>query len=101
DGATPIQTVGIHVKQDYGSHIYPPQQVNVWGGADSADARLLAQFRPDLRMKALSTRMVEIPVAGEEIGYLRVEVKPYAPIPEGYPAANNPAWIFVDEIIVR
>ncbi len=101
DSATSIQAVGVHVKQDYRSHIYPPQQIKVWGGADSTDSRLLAQFHPDLREGPSSTRMVEIPLGKADIGYLRVEAQPYTPIPEGYPAANNPAWIFVDEIIVR
>lgn len=101
DEAIDIQTVGISVKQDYPSHIYPPQQINLWGGADSADARLLAQFEPDLQTGASPTRMVGIPLVGSNIRYLRVEAKPYVPIPDGFPAAGNPAWIFIDEIIVQ
>ncbi|MGV3764164.1 c-type cytochrome domain-containing protein [Parapedobacter sp.] len=101
DTATDIHTVGISVKENYGSHIYPPQQVGLWGGADSADARLLTEIRLDLPAAASPTRLVEIPVTATDIRYLRVEVKPYTPIPEGYPAAGNPAWIFIDEIIVR
>ncbi|MEC3881360.1 c-type cytochrome domain-containing protein [Parapedobacter sp. 10938] len=101
DTATDIHTVGISIKQDYGSHIYPPQHVRLWGGADSADARLLTESRPDLSAAALPTRMVEIPVIARNIRYLRVEARPYVPIPEGYPAAGNPSWVFIDEIIVR
>src|SRR5690606_21545413 len=101
DSATDIHTVSIGVKQDYGSHIYPPQQVEVWGGTDSADARLLSRFRPDLPTGPSPMRMMEIPIAGNRVRYLRVDAKPFVPIPAGYPAAGNPAWIFVDEIVVR
>lgn len=102
DTAVDIQTVGISVKQNYGSHIYPPQQVDVWGGTDAADAQLIARSRPDLATDASPTQMLEIPVAGSnELRYLRVEAKPFVPIPTGYPAAGNPAWVFVDEIILR
>lgn len=101
DKAIDIHTVGISVKQHYGSHIYPPQQVDLWGGMDAEDAQLLARFRPDLPTDASPTRMLEIPVVGSKLSYLRVEAKPYVPIPAGYPATGNPAWIFVDEITVN
>lgn len=101
DTAIDIRTVSISVKQDYNSHIYPPKQIDLWGGIDSAHAQLLAEFRPDLPAAAAPTQVVEVPVVGDNIRYLRVEAKPYVPIPEGYPATGNPAWIFVDEIMVR
>lgn len=101
DKATDIHTIGISIKQDYGRHIYPPQEVDLWGGTDSTDTRLLAQFRPELSTGPSPTLMLEIPVAGHNVRYLRVEAKPFLPIPTGYPAAGNPAWIFVDEIIIR
>lgn len=101
DTAIDAQMVGISVKQHYGRHIYPPQQVDVWGGTDSTDAQLLARFRPELRPDAPPRRLLEIPVAEGKHKYLRIEVKPYVRIPAEYPAAGNPAWIFVDEIIVQ
>jgi len=98
-----VDTVGISVKQDYRSHIYPPEWVEIWGGADSASARLLSRFRPELYNpdEATPRRMVTIPVKGTDMRYVRVEAAPFVPIPKGYPAEGNPAWIFLDEIIVR
>lgn len=100
---TNIDTVGISVKQDYGSHIYPPEWVEIWGGADSAGARLLARFQPELHKPDQVTprRMTTIPLNGKGLRYLRIEAAPFIPIPKGYPAGGNPAWIFVDEIILR
>lgn len=102
-GAIAIDTVGVSVKQDYGSHSYPPKLVEIWGGADSAGARLLSRLQPELYKpeKALPRRMVAVSVAAKGIRYLRVEAEPFVPIPEGFPAEGNPAWIFVDEVIIR
>ncbi|SEL83405.1 c-type cytochrome domain-containing protein [Parapedobacter koreensis] len=103
DNAIRIDTIGISVKQDYGSHIYPPKWVEVWGGMDSTDARLLLRFQPPLTnpQQALPRRMIVAPMAGEAIRYLRIAVEPFVPIPRGFPAEGNPAWVFVDEIIMR
>ena len=98
-----IDTIGVSVKQQYGAHIYPPQNIQVWGGADSAGARLLNSFRPALEKpgEVSANRIVEIPASGEAIRYLRLDVEPFVPIPKKYPAEGNPAWIFVDEIIIN
>ena len=98
-----VDTIGINIKQDYGSHIYPPEWVEVWGGADSTGARLLSRFRPELfkPAQASPTRLVNVPVGVKDIRYLRLTVSPFVPIPNGYPASGNPAWVFVDEIVVR
>lgn len=98
-----VDTIGIDIKQDYGSHIYPPEWVEVWGGADSVSAQLLSRFRPELHKpeQVSPTRLVNVPVGGKNIRYLRLTVEPYIPIPAGYPANGNPAWIFADEITVR
>lgn len=101
--ATQLDTIGVSVKQRYGARIYPPKIIRVWGGADSISARLLHSLQPKLENpKAVSaSRIVEIHTAGEAIRYLRLEAEPFNPIPKGYPAEGNPAWIFVDEIIIN
>lgn len=98
-----VDTIGVSVKQQYGAHIYPPKTIQIWGGADSASARLLNSFQPMLeKPKEVSARrIVEIPARGESIRYLRLEVEPFVPIPQKYPAEGNPAWIFVDEVIIN
>ena len=103
DEAIHIDTIGISVKQQYGSHIYPPKVIQVWGGADSIGARLLTRVQPILEKpeKAPASQLVSIPAVGDAIRYLRLVVEPFVPIPPGYPAEGNPAWIFVDEITIN
>lgn len=102
DTAIDADTIGISVRQNYGGHIYPPEGVEVWGGADSASARLLSRFRPELYKpeQASPIRLIGVPVGGKHIRYIRLTMEPFVPIPDGYPASGNPAWVFVDEIVV-
>jgi len=103
DAAIRVDTIGISVKQLYGAHIYPPKTIQIWGGADSINAQLLSSFQPVLEKpeEVSAYRIVEIPTKGEAIRYLRLEAEPFVPIPQKYPAEGNPAWIFVDEIIIN
>ncbi len=102
DQETAIDSLGISVKQDYGSHIYPPKIVEVWGGADSVNAQLLTRFQPTLDKpdKVTGKRLVNVSVR-KGVRYLRVVLEPHVPIPRGYPAEGNPAWMFMDEVIIN
>jgi len=103
DEAIAIDTIGVSVKQQYGAHIYPPRTIRIWGGADSLTASLLGSFRPALEKpeEVSANRLVQTPAEGRAIRYLRLEAEPFVPIPQQYPGEGNPAWIFVDEIIIN
>ncbi len=103
DSPVAADTLSLSVKQDYRSHIYPPGQLTVWGGMDSTAAQVLYSGEPGLHKpgEASPRRMVQAPLGGNPIRYLRVEASPYVPIPDGYPASGHPAWLFVDEVLVR
>lgn len=98
-----LDTLGISVKQRYGARIYPPKTIRIWGGPDSVGAQLLNSSHPMLEKpgKISANRIVEIPLTRDGIRYLRLEAEPFVPIPKGYPAEGNPAWIFVDEILLN
>ncbi|WP_257669886.1 c-type cytochrome domain-containing protein [Parapedobacter tibetensis] len=98
-----IDTVGVSVKQDYRSHIYPPKTIEIWGGADSVSARLLGRFHPELlkQDQVLPRRMIHAAFDGKTVSYLRVTAEPFGSIPDGYPGGGHPSWIFVDEIIIH
>lgn len=100
---TRVDTLCFSVMQAYGSHIYPPAEIRVWGGVDSAGAKLLARLRTHLDRpeEAAQRRLIHVPVRSSGLRYLRLEAAPYQPIPQSYPGAGNPAWIFIDELLFR
>jgi len=98
-----VDTIGIRVKQLYGAHIYPPKTIRVWGGIDSVHTLLLSSVQPALEKPEATSanRFIEISATFDSIRYLRLEMEPFVPIPKGYPAEGNPAWIFVDEVVIN
>lgn len=103
DGPVAIDSLGISFRQDYGGHIYPPKKISVWGGPDSLNATLLQELQPELQRQpsVQPKRLLHMAVGQKDIRYLRVRAEPFVPIPTGYPAEGNPAWIFADEILIR
>lgn len=98
-----IDTLSLSVRQGYHQHIYPPQYIEIWGGADSTNVRLLAKVSPSLDQieQVRYRRMLSVPIHAGELGYIKFKAIPYQKIPAGYPAGGNPGWIFMDELVIK
>jgi len=57
--------------------------------------------REQLRSKSPLGRQLFSSAAGGRGRYVRITVEHPGNIPEGYPGAGNPAWMFLDEVEVR
>lgn len=107
DKPTTVDTLMLSVLQNYAGvtymPVYPPEHIEVWGGKDSANVRLLAKVAPDLMKHEHLTRrrLIHCPVKASNVQYLKLVAKPYEHIPDGYPGSGAPAWLFVDEIILK
>jgi hypothetical protein len=106
DSPLTIDTLSLSVKQhynDYGYFIYPPEYIEVWGGLDSNNVKLLAKISPVLEKpdQVNLRRMIPCPINTDNIGYIKLVAMPYSQIPEGYPAGGQPSWLFLDEIVIK
>lgn len=107
DNPTTIDTLIVSVLQNYTGitymPAYPPEYVEVWGGADSTSAVRLAQVKPPLaRPEQLARRrLIHCKINASDIRYLKVEARPYQQIPANYPGTGMESWLFVDEIILK
>lgn len=107
DKPTTVDTLMLSVLQNYASvpymPIYPPEHIEIWGGKDSANVRLVAKIAPDLMKHEHLTRrrLIPCPVKASDLQYLKLVAKPYQHIPDGYPHSGGTAWLFVDEIILK
>lgn len=107
DTPTNIDTLIVSVLQNYTGitymPAYPPEQVEVWGGADAAHAVRLATIKPPLsRPEQLARkRLIYCPINASDVRYIKLEVQPYQHIPADYPGTGMAAWLFVDEIILK
>lgn len=101
-----IDTLSLSVRQHYNEfwiYMYPPEKIEIWGGPDSTNIRLLGKISPSLDKpnEVKSRRMIDFPIHKTNIGYLKVKASPYQNIPHGYPGDGQKAWLFLDEIVIK
>lgn len=98
-----IQSVSLNVLKQVPNYIFPPTGLEVWGGSNKNNLRLL------------STTNLKTPKDGEEDSFIKVEAK-FKPqhiscikivaknlkkLPAWHPGKGEPAWVFVDEIFLN
>jgi hypothetical protein len=86
-----------------GSHILPPQQVEVWGGNDPLALRLLKRMNPQQPKKEepSSQQGYELTFNPVTVKLVRVVVRPVSKIPSWHPGRGQRGWAFVDELFVH
>ncbi|MFZ4260437.1 c-type cytochrome domain-containing protein [Sphingobacterium sp. HJSM2_6] len=101
--AVHVDTLSLSIKQEYGQHIYPPEFLEVWGGTDTLNLKLLNKVRLDMdKTESMrNRRIIACHLPNQSVRVLRLKTKHYAKIPDGFPAAGSIPWLFVDEIILK
>ncbi|MDR2275941.1 MAG: chitobiase/beta-hexosaminidase C-terminal domain-containing protein [Sphingobacterium sp.] len=103
DAPTKLGLLSLSIKQEYNQHIYPPQYIEIWGGADTLNMKLLNKVAIDLDKaeKMRKRRIVTCDLPDRKVSVIRLKTKHYTKIPEGFTGTGNPPWLFVDEIILK
>lgn len=94
-----VKRVRVDVLKDEGSWIHYPKSVQVFGSSDGVNYQLLKK----LEGEALGgNRNINLNMDGLQFArYVKVIVENTGTIPAGKPGEGNPAWLFVDEIVVE
>jgi hexosaminidase len=92
-----VRTVGIGALNETYSWIHLPEQVEF---STSSDGKTFA-LHGSAKVKSAVGRNAYKFDLGSKTRYVRFTVKHAGKIPEGFPGAGNPAWMFLDEIEVR
>ncbi|MBL8010333.1 MAG: family 20 glycosylhydrolase [Flavobacteriales bacterium] len=92
-----VRTIGIGALNETYSWIHLPEQVDFSTSTDGKTFALQGshQVKPGTGRRAFRFDV------GAKTRYVRFTVKHPGRIPEGYPGAGNPAWMFLDEIEVQ
>ncbi len=101
----PAKKLMVSVLSAPGSWIFPPYGVQVWALKDTShDFEKVAEQRyPKLSSNSLpmEEKMLTVTFPKEcTAGYWKVVVENYGPLPDWHPGKGQPAWLFVDEIIL-
>lgn len=97
----PLKAVTLSIGKNTGSYIMPPAVIEIWGGANKANLKLLQKIQPKQPQKQESGRIEGIQAAlnGKPYRVVKVVARPVAKLPTWHPGKGQPGWIFVDEIL--
>ncbi|ARS38446.1 cytochrome C [Sphingobacteriaceae bacterium GW460-11-11-14-LB5] len=98
-----LQSITLHVMKQIQPYIFPPTDVEVWGGATQNKLHLLGRLRPDIPKKMEEREFIKIEAKfkSQRISCLKIVAKNLKKLPEWHPAKGQPAWLFVDELFLN
>ncbi len=99
----PVQSITLSSMIDIGSYIMPPQTIEVYGGNDTKNLKLIGRMQPEQpkAMQSSYTKGFECKLNTAPVKYLKLVVTPVAKLSGWHPGKGDKAWIFVDEVLVN
>jgi uncharacterized membrane protein YphA (DoxX/SURF4 family) len=98
------QSVTISMLQSINGYIFPPVKVEVWGGANENNLKLLKTITPDRPVKEtqnVDNLAIEADFQPQYISCIKIKAVPLNKLPAWHPGKGEKAWIFVDEVFVN
>jgi hypothetical protein len=91
-----ISSVGLHYMIEEATGIYPPEKIEVWGGENEKQLKLLATIKPVMPKKGdkASLKLAEAYFKSQPVSYLKIVAKPHA-------KKKNKYLLLVDEILIN
>ena len=88
---------------DITSYIMPPKSIEVWGGSNMSNMKLLKKAEPRQPVKEipLYTDGFEVQFAPQPVQCIRIIAKPVSVLPAWHRGKGDKGWVFADEIFVN
>ncbi|MCB0657392.1 MAG: exo-alpha-sialidase [Saprospiraceae bacterium] len=83
-----------------GSWIMPPAKIEVYTSSDGKRFDFWDEAMPG-QAETGGRIITRIDLSGRRESYLKVVIKNFGKLPADHPGAGNPAWLFVDEVMVN
>ncbi len=95
-----LHSIVISYGKSVGSHIFPPETVEVWAGSDSREATLIQSMKIAQPVAYDPAQLVAlvIPLKATHYSYYKLIVKPVKKLPAWHSGKGKKGWVFVDEI---
>ena len=96
--------VSLSMMQNVGSSIFPPLKLEVWGGMEVENLKLLGTKKPPMpgeKDPGSEDKLYEFEMEPTEVKYLKVVAVPTAKLPSWHKNKGNKGWVFMDEILVN
>jgi uncharacterized membrane protein len=98
-----ISGVTISSLVDIGSYLMPPLSLEVWGGNDPKQLKLLKRITPPqpAKMQPAYLKAYDLKFKTITARYLKLIANPVPKLPKWHPGKGQKGWFFTDEIIVN
>ena len=98
-----VQSVTVSSMIDIGSYLFPPLNIEIWGGDDPAKLKLLKRINPEqpLKSEPAFMRGFDCLFAPVTVKYIKVTATAVPKLPLWHPGKGEKAWFFIDEIFVN
>lgn len=85
------------------SSVFPPSRIEVYGGSDPDNLKLLNSFDPKMpaQKDPQQTFKYEVKFKPASVSYLKIIAKPVKKLPSWHPAKGKSAFILFDEILIN
>ena len=95
-----IKSVVISHARNIGGFVFPPQEVQVWGGNTRTDMELITDVKPVQPTGYVSTGVVPLSISVPTVSYryYKLVAKPVAKLPSWHNSKGEKGWFFVDEV---
>lgn len=99
----PISSVGLHYMIEEDTGIFPPELVEVWGGSNPKQLKLLTKFTTSLPSKGdkPSLKSMNGKFKTETVAYLKIVAKPLNKIPKWHRDKDKKALLLIDEMFLN
>ncbi|MBC9909344.1 DUF2231 domain-containing protein [Chitinophaga varians] len=96
----PLQSVTVGTLRNVGSYIFPPHQIEIWGGTNPHQLRLLKKITPPPSKKddPVSAMDIDCTFPAAQVSYMKIVMTP-AILPSWHPGKGKHAWVFTDELL--
>jgi hypothetical protein len=100
DTTPTIKKIVLSYADNLGGYVFPPTQVEIWGGNESTQLKLLKSEQPDQPSAYRPSHLGMITVSFEpsHYSYYKIVAKPLSKLPEWHGGKGQKGWFFVDEV---
>jgi len=88
---------------DVGAYLMPPVSLEVWGGNDLKNLRLLSRVSPaqPSKVKPAYQEIYELKFTPLTARYFKIVANPVSKLPKWHPGKGQKGWFFADEVFVN
>lgn len=98
--AVQLQQVTVSTFRNIDAYVFPPAKIEIWGGKNPKELRLLKKVVPEQGKKDDPNAPVsyDCNFPATEVSYLKVVLAPVSSLPTWHPGKGGRGWVFVDEL---